>query len=85
MNLIENWKEAHRWISVRIMGASSALLLTWATLPDEFKGAVPDWALHAGLALLLIAGIGGRLIQQKPKKKPKKKSSKPKAPHGDTQ
>ncbi len=66
-DLIHNWREAWRWISMWAMAANVAFLGTWAALPDDLKTALPSWIVPTAAVIVLVIGMAGRLIKQEPK------------------
>jgi len=66
MKLIEEWHKSYRLFSVQAMALASALLGTWAVLPDDLKSGLPHWIPNAAGIVILVAGIIGRLVQQTP-------------------
>lgn len=62
--LVPNWKESHRWYSMRAQALSVAILATWQVVPDDLRAVAPHWLQVAVLVLLLSAGIVGRLVEQ---------------------
>lgn len=64
-HLVKDWKSAPRWFSVQAMAASTAILATWAVLPDDLKAGIPPGVVTFIACGLLILGIIGRLIDQK--------------------
>lgn len=69
MRLEEDWKSAWRWFSMQAMALNVGFLATWAMLPTEFKEAMPSWFMPAVAIGLLLTGMIGRLMQQKPSEK----------------
>lgn len=65
LHLVKDWKQAHRWFSVQAMALSTAVLATWAVLPEDLKAGIPAGWVTAIACGLLIVGILGRLIDQK--------------------
>lgn len=64
MKLVENWKEAWRWYSMRAAAIGAGVLSAWPMLPDEWKAALPEWSLSAlGVATLLTVAVG-RVVDQ---------------------
>jgi hypothetical protein len=68
MKLVEDWKQAHKWLSVRIPLVSAAIAPAWLGLPDDWKSAVPRWAVLA-FTFLALSTVVGRVIDQTPKDK----------------
>lgn len=65
MALIPDWREAWRWFSVQAFAVIIALPIVWAALPPDVKSMVPDsWHPWVMLAIA-VAGIAGRVIDQK--------------------
>lgn len=64
MKLIEHWKCAWRFASVQAMGLALAVQTTWLSVPDDLRGRVPWWVTAVMTAVLLVAGVIGRLVQQ---------------------
>lgn len=65
--LVKDWRRSWRWLSMQSMALSTALLASWAVLPDKLQDAIPHpWPaiLAAGL---LVLGMVGRLVDQGPK------------------
>jgi hypothetical protein len=62
--LIEDAKQAWRWLSMQIPAFNATFLLVWASLPQKFQDALPlPWVI--GIAVvLLVAGMVGRLVKQ---------------------
>lgn len=64
MRLVDDWKHAWKWFSTQSMILSTAITATWATLPDDMKMSLPAWVVPTVVSFLLLAGVGGRLIDQ---------------------
>jgi hypothetical protein len=67
INLVEDWKQAHKWLSVKIPVIGSALLGSYVVLPAELKAAIPHWAVVAAAITFLLGGAVGRVVDQTPK------------------
>jgi hypothetical protein len=64
MRLIEEWRQAWRWFSCQAMALAAAVQGAWVAVPDDMKAHMPGWIATASTIALLLAGIGGRLVQQ---------------------
>lgn len=64
MTLVENAKDAWRWISVQAMTLAGALQGAWLYIPEDLKANIPAHLVNGLTILLLIAGIVGRLVKQ---------------------
>ena len=64
MRLIDNWKRAHRMLSVQAMALAVAIQGVWPTIPDDLKASLPPYLVHWVSIALLVAGIVGRLVSQ---------------------
>lgn len=64
IELIEDWKQAWKYISMWAMGAPAAFIAAYAVLPQKFQDSVPqNWILGA-TALSLLVGMAGRVVKQ---------------------
>jgi hypothetical protein len=64
LRLVKDWRQAWKWLSVQAMLISSAILSTWALLPEDMKARLPhDIGLWAAI-VTLGAGVVGRVIDQ---------------------
>lgn len=62
--LVENWRQAWRWISVNCMVVAIAVQGTWASLEADQRASIPGWAVTALTIALLGLGVIGRLVKQ---------------------
>lgn len=70
MNLIDDWKKAHRYWSVRLnsagialMGISGIVNEAWNSMPPDLRQAVP-YAQGIATALFVL-GLFARVVKQK--------------------
>ena len=74
MKLVDNWKQAWRWWSVRlaafgaagaglILAAPEAVLHAWTMLPAELQVGLAEYRTQIALAVFVVAVIA-RLIKQ---------------------
>lgn len=64
MKLVENWKSAWKWYSVRIMVVIAALPEIWGHFPQEFRDSLPPHTLAGLTTFLGISAIVARLVSQ---------------------
>lgn len=67
-HLVDDWREATRWWSVRwaALGAILLPLLTMVpSMPDEIQGILPPSVRAAAAVLWCVASIAFRLMAQK--------------------
>lgn len=71
MNLIDEWKQCWRFLSVQCNGIGIAISATYASLYDQLKDNFPPRYMFAITGAVFVLGILGRLISQQPKEEPK--------------
>lgn len=64
MKLIDEWRHAHRMLSVQAMALAAAIQGAWPMIPADLKSSLPPGLVHWVSIALLIAGIVGRLVDQ---------------------
>ena len=62
--LVDNWKRAHRMISVQLMALVAALQGAWPSVPEDLKAALPHGLVNWVSIVLLVAAVFGRLLDQ---------------------
>lgn len=68
--LVDDWRQALKWLSVQFPALNLAFLGTWSALPAKFQDALPlTWVIGIAAALIVF-GVIGRLLDQKPKDTP---------------
>lgn len=65
IELVPDWRKAWRWVSVNCMVLAGTVQVTWASLPDDMRASIPQWALAGLTVAILVIGVLGRLTQQK--------------------
>jgi hypothetical protein len=65
--LIPEWRTAWKFWSVQAMAALAGLPLAYMALPADWQAAIPDSWKAGAVGVVLLAGIVGRVIDQKPK------------------
>lgn len=63
--LVADWRSAWKWLSVQAMSVTATFLVVWALLPEKMQDAFSPTELKLMAAALLVAGVAGRLIDQK--------------------
>lgn len=64
MKLIENWRAALRAYSTWALGAVAALPALWLQVPLEVKALIPAQDLAKIAAMIAVAGLVGRFVDQ---------------------
>lgn len=63
MRLVEDWKDAYKWLSVNIAGIMALLNALQATVP-QIQAFLTPTQVAAANAVLGVLVIWGRLVQQ---------------------
>lgn len=62
--IVPGARKIHRTYSFNAMALNTAILSTWAALPDDMKATIPlKWVLGAAIVVSVL-GIIGRYIDQ---------------------
>lgn len=72
--LIDNWKEAWKWSSTRLMAITGALTTAWLAIPEDLRSAVPPRLMASAVLVLVLAGAIARVtvFEKAPKKRKKR-------------
>lgn len=62
--LVPGWRRAYTFFSIQSAALQAAVLVTWATLPDDMKTSLPSWLLPLIAGFVLVVGVIGRLTHQ---------------------
>lgn len=62
--LVEDWRSAWSWISVKCMVVAGAIQGAWLFVPDDMKATIPQDVLQIVTFVLLGVGVLGRLTKQ---------------------
>ena len=65
MKLIDNWRQAWRFVSVQAMALALTLQGVWINLPDDLRAHIPDKVALSVTAGILVLGLIGRQFQQR--------------------
>jgi hypothetical protein len=64
MKLVDDWQKCRKWLSVQIPVIGTSVLLSYAALPDDWKAAIPHWAIVSLAITFLVGGAVGRVVDQ---------------------
>ncbi len=65
MHILPEWRQAWRWFSMQAMVVVAAIQAAWAAIPEDLKAHFPPRLVSILSIVLLLFGIGGRLVRQK--------------------
>lgn len=63
-NLVDDWKQAWCWISVKCMVLGAAIQGAWLFIPDDMKATIPPNVVQIATLGLLAIGVVGRITKQ---------------------
>lgn len=63
-HLAPGWRKAYKWFSLQASAINVAFLVTWASMPDDIKTALPSWLVPAMAVFVLVVGMVGRMTKQ---------------------
>jgi hypothetical protein len=67
LELVDDAKQAGRWISMQSMVVAGAIQGAWLFLPEDLKASIPPNVVQGITLALLAFGVAGRLVKQKAK------------------
>jgi hypothetical protein len=70
MKLVDDAKQAWRWFSVQAMVLAGAIQGAWVFIPEDMKASIPPTVVQWVTIVLLVFGVAGRIVDQKPKAAP---------------
>jgi hypothetical protein len=70
MKLVDDWRKAWKYFSVQALALASAISFGWATYGDVIKQYIPERYMPWVIAVVALAGIAGRLVDQPSTDKP---------------
>lgn len=70
MKLVADWKRAWKWLSVQAMVVAGSIQGAWIFIPEDMKTSIPSGVVQGCTLVLLVLGVVGRLVDQKPKEIP---------------
>ena len=68
MKLVEDWKQAWRWISVNCMVLASVLQGAWLYVPEDLRQSLPHGIVHILTIAILALGVVGKEKREKVQK-----------------
>lgn len=63
-HLVDDWKQLHKFYSVRAAAAGAVILTAWPEVPDDVKAALPGWVVQGFAYAVLFAAIAGAAVKQ---------------------
>jgi len=66
MKLVDDAKQAWRWFSVQAMVLAGAIQGAWVFIPEDMKASIPPTVVQWVTIVLLVFGVAGRIVDQKP-------------------
>lgn len=67
MQLVSDWRQCWRWLSVHAMGYAIIVQGAWQVIDADMRASLPEVWVRALTIALLVLGIVGRLVDQPPK------------------
>lgn len=64
VKVVSNWRQCWKWFSVQSMAINTAVVVAWATLPEEFKQSFSPNLVAVISSIVFVLGVVGRLIDQ---------------------
>lgn len=63
-HLVDDWRQAHKFLSVQLSAINVALLGVWIELPADIKSAIPSNLMACVAIGIAILSVIGRLANQ---------------------
>jgi len=70
MKFVDDAKQAWRWFSVQAMALAAAIQGAWVFIPEDMKASIPQNIVQWVTIALLVFGVAGRVVDQRPKDTP---------------
>lgn len=64
MKPVDNWKSAHKWMSIHCMSAAAAIQGAWVYIPEDLRQSLNPKIISGATVALLCLGIVGRLFKR---------------------
>lgn len=64
IHLVEDWRNAWRWVSVNCMVLAGALQTAWLVLDADQRASLPPYSVTVLTIAILACGVIGRLTKQ---------------------
>lgn len=68
-HLIWNWRDAWRWMSVRLIAAAASLQIVLLAFPQQLQQYVPGWIMQGAAIACLAGALLGRVTTSTPPEK----------------
>lgn len=65
-HLIEDWRDAKRFVSMWIMAANGVVVAVWVAYPEIIRELLPAPYIKIFLAVLVVSSMFARLWKQRP-------------------
>lgn len=63
-NVVPEWRQSWRWLSMHAMTLALAVQAAWLAVPEDLRAMVPGWSAAGLTAALMVLGVAGRLVEQ---------------------
>jgi len=64
IKLIPNWQRTHRFLSVQLTALNGAAVAAWASVPEDWRAAIPHPLVIGAGIFMFAATIFVRMIDQ---------------------
>jgi hypothetical protein len=62
--LVDDWKNVHKWVSTQCMSLAAAIQGTWLYIPEDMRQAIPSKLVTGVTIGLMVLGVVGRVVKQ---------------------
>lgn len=64
IRLVEDWKQAWKWLSINCMALAAAVQGAWLYIPEDMRQSIPNKYITGVTFALMVLGVLGRLVRQ---------------------